>query len=58
MSKGSNVSGHTHSKEELEHYSNQHNSNSDAYKAEMDNHANQLNPNNDEYKGEDEKEEY
>ena len=45
------VSSHTHSKSELDHYANQHNPNSDAYKAENDNHSNQLNPNNEEYKG-------
>ena len=46
MTKGHGVSGNTHSKSDLDHYSNQNNPNSDAYKADMDNRANQLNPNN------------
>lgn len=52
MSKGSGgVSLNTHSQSELDHYANQNNPNSDAYKAENDNHSNQLNPNNEEYRG-------
>lgn len=52
MAKGnSGVSSKTHSKNELEHYSNQNNPNSDTYKANNDNRSNQLNPNNSEYKG-------
>lgn len=45
------VSGNTHSREQMNHYANQHNPNNSAYKANNDNHANQLNPNNAEYKG-------
>ena len=45
------VSSNTHSQSELDHYANQNNPNSDAYKAENDNHSNQLNPNNEEYRG-------
>ena len=33
MPKGGGVSGHTHSQEQLDHYSNQRNSNNDAYQA-------------------------
>ncbi|MDR2560301.1 MAG: hypothetical protein LBC63_00815 [Holophagales bacterium] len=47
------MSSYTHSQEELDHYANQNNPNSDAYQHEMDNHADQLNPNNDEYSGND-----
>ena len=43
------VSGHTHSQEELDHWADLHNPNSDVYQDNLDNHANQLNPNNDEY---------
>jgi hypothetical protein len=43
------VSGSTHSQEQLDHYSDQHNPNNERHQAELDNHANQLNPNNDEY---------
>lgn len=52
MAKGNNgVSSKTHSKNELDHYANQNNPNSVAYKAENANRSNQLNPNNSEYKG-------
>jgi len=54
MPKGGGVSGHTHSQEQLDHYSNQRNSNNDAYQADKDNQANQKNSNNDEYQEEDE----
>jgi len=43
------VSSNTHSQEQLDHYSDQNNSNNEQYQANLDNHANQLNPNNDEY---------
>lgn len=43
------VSGKTHTQEQLDHYSDQHNPNNDAYQAGLDNYANQLNPNNVEY---------
>ena len=46
---GHDVSGHTHSKDQLDHYTNQNNPNNDAYWANRDNHANQCNPNNEEY---------
>lgn len=45
-----NVSGKTHSKEQLNHYANQNNSNNQANKSNTDNRANQLNPNHQEYK--------
>lgn len=40
------VSSNTHSKSQLDNYSNQKNPNSLAYKANSDNRSNQLNPNN------------
>jgi len=43
------VSGYTHSQEELDHWADLHNPNSDEYQDDLDNHANQLNDNNDEY---------
>ena len=46
---GNGVSGYTHSKEQLDHYANQHNPNNSAYQADRDNHANPCNPNNREY---------
>ncbi len=49
MSKGHGVSGHTHTQEQLDNYSNQHNPNNSAYQADHDNHSNQCNPNNEEY---------
>lgn len=50
MSKGGHgVSGHTHTRTELDAYANQHNPNNSAYKDNYDNHANQCNPNNDKY---------
>jgi hypothetical protein len=52
MGKGhSGVSSNTHSQSDLDHYSNQNNPNSEAYKENNDNHSDQLNPNNEEYKG-------
>lgn len=42
---GKGVSGNTHTQSQCDHYANQNNSNSDAYKAANDNHANQCNPN-------------
>ena len=47
---GHGVSGHTHTKEQRDHYANQHNPNNSAYQAVRDNHANQFNPNNSEYR--------
>ena len=44
------VSGNNHTKEQMNHYSNQCNPNNNAYKSNNDNHSNQLNPNNDLYK--------
>lgn len=41
-----NVSGYTHTKQQLDSYSNQINPNNNANKAARDNRANQLNPNN------------
>ncbi len=46
---GHGVSGHTHSKSQLDNYANQNNPNNDAYWANRDNHSNQCNPSNDEY---------
>ncbi len=43
------VSSKTHTKHQLDHYANQHNSNNAAYWANINNHANQLNPNNSNY---------
>lgn len=45
MSKN-NVSGNTHTREQMNHYSNQHNPNNEAHRANSNNHSNQLNPNN------------
>ena len=39
------VSGNTHSKEQLDNWSNQNNPNNKAYRFNANNHANQLNPN-------------
>ena len=49
MNKEHRVSGNTHSKEQLNHYANQHNPNNSAYQANRDNRSNQCNPNNKEY---------
>ena len=43
------VSGHTHSQEDLDHWADLHNPNSDVYQDDLDNYANQLNPDDDEY---------
>lgn len=52
MSKGiGKVSGKTHTKSQMNHYSNQNNPNNPAYSAVRNNHANQLNPNNPSYGG-------
>ena len=40
------VSSKTHSKSQLDNYSNQKNPNSLSHKANLDNRSNQLNPNN------------
>ena len=39
------VSGYTHTKKQLDNYSNQNNKNNKAYTANLNNRANQLNPN-------------
>ena len=39
------VSGRTHTRSQLNHYSAQKNPTSSAYRANMNNHANQCNPN-------------
>lgn len=49
MSKGHGVSSNSHTKSQIDHYSNQHNPNNSAYKSGRDNHSNQCNPNNREY---------
>ena len=50
MSKrGNKVSSTTHTKAQLDNYSNQKNSNNSASRANQNNHANQCNPNNKEY---------
>ncbi len=54
MPKGGGASGHTHSQEQLDNYSNQNNPNNDAYQSDLDNHADQLNPNNDKCQEKDE----
>jgi hypothetical protein len=51
MSKGKGVSRNTHTKQQVNHYANQHNPNNSANKANNNNHANQCNPNNSNYKG-------
>ena len=43
---GHGVSGHTHTQAQLNHYANQNNPNSSAYRSSMNNHSNQCNPNN------------
>ena len=48
---GKGVSGNTHTREQLNNYSNQRNSNNSCHKANQNNHANQLNPNNSRYGG-------
>ena len=44
MSKEHRVSGNTHSKEQLNHYANQHNPNNSAYQANRDNRSNAVRP--------------
>lgn|GEM_PF-824288 len=46
MDKGKGVSSNTHTKQQVNHYANQHNPNNSANKANNNNHANQCNPNN------------
>ena len=36
------ISGNNHTKAQMNHYSNQHNPNNNAYKSNNDNHSNQL----------------
>lgn len=43
------VSCYTHTKKQLDNYSNQNNKNNKAYTANLNNRANQLNPNNARY---------
>lgn len=45
------VSGNTHTQNQINNYSNQHNPNNSAYHTNNNNHANQLNPNNQNYQG-------
>lgn len=45
------VSNETHNKEQLNHHSEQSNTNNAKHQESLNNHANQLNPNNKEYKG-------
>lgn len=47
----SKVSSNTHTKQQLNNYSNQKNPNNEAWRANNSNHSNQLNPNNKNYKG-------
>ncbi len=49
MAKG--CSGHTHTQQLRNDYSNQNNTNNHAHQANNDNHANQCNPNNSNYQG-------
>ena len=49
MSKGRGVSSNTHTRQQCNDYSNQHNPNNAAYRANQNNHANQCNPNNQAY---------
>lgn len=51
MAKGNGVSSNTHTQQQRDHYSNQHNPNNSAHKANNDNRSNQLNPNNSNYRG-------
>ncbi|WP_170176058.1 hypothetical protein [Mycoplasma nasistruthionis] len=51
MNNKNKVSGNTHSKQQLNHHSNQLNSNNSANRAANNNRANQMNPNNPAYKG-------
>lgn len=44
------VSSKTHTKVQLDDYSNQNNPNNKAYRSNHNNHSNQLNPNNSLYK--------
>ena len=47
MSKsGNKISSTTHTKAQLDNYSNQKNRNNSAYRANQNNHSNQCNPNN------------
>ena len=49
MAKKGGVSGHTHNKQQLDNYANQHNPNNRACWANHNNHSNQCNPNNSRY---------
>lgn len=51
MSKVHRFSGNTYTKQQVNHYANQHNPNNAAYRANKSNHANQCNPNNPNYQG-------
>ena len=51
MSKSRGVSGNTHSRQQLNDYSNQNNRNNHANRANNNNRSNQSNPNNSNYKG-------
>ena len=43
------VSSKTHTQDQLNHHSDQHNPNNEKYQAVLDNRSEQLNPNNDKY---------
>ena len=43
------VSGHTHTQEQLDHWADLNNPNSQVYQDDLDNRSDQLNPNNDAY---------
>lgn len=49
MSKGKGVSNSTHTRAQINNYSNQMNPNNSAYRANANNHSNQMNPNNSRY---------
>lgn len=51
MSKRNTCSENTHTREQMNHHSNQCNPNNAVYKQSMNNHSNQLNPNNSKAKG-------
>ena len=50
MANNKGVSSYTHTRTQLNNYSNQFNPNNSAHKANLNNHSNQKNPNNCSYK--------
>ena len=46
---GKGVSGKTHTRQQCNHYANQHNPNNSAHRASSNNRSNQMNPNNSAY---------